>query len=164
MSRSCIPAVTTSSFISTLYYAGLALCFPFSQKACNALHMSLGNGFVTSEFLPFRVTSDFSAFQGLMPYEGHEGETVTRGLEHLEANCQQYYRYSCSHHSVMVVLPWIEVYIALCILSCKATRICSVKSRQISVLSSLVEAIFVVCAEHVHTVHLANGMTNLQMA
>ena len=31
--------------------------------------------------------------QGLIPLEGHEGETVTRGLERLEVNCQKYYRY-----------------------------------------------------------------------
>lgn len=30
--------------------------------------------------------------QGLQPMEGSEGETVTSGLEKLEANCQTYYR------------------------------------------------------------------------
>lgn len=29
--------------------------------------------------------------QGLVPLEGREGETVTKGLDTLEANCQQYY-------------------------------------------------------------------------
>ena len=27
-----------------------------------------------------------------MPLEGHEGETITKGLDTLEASCQQYYR------------------------------------------------------------------------
>ena len=30
--------------------------------------------------------------QGLVALEGHEGETVTKGLEHLKQNCEQYYR------------------------------------------------------------------------
>ena len=83
--------VTRRSFFSSTYYAGLTLFFSIRKKACRTLHI-LGNGFVTSYLF---------AFQGLMPFEGHEGETVTRGLEHLEANCQQYYRYPCSHHFVI---------------------------------------------------------------
>ncbi|KAL0051092.1 hypothetical protein WJX82_001747 [Trebouxia sp. C0006] len=38
------------------------------------------------------VLAGIKVDEGLVPFEGHEGETVTRGLEHLEANCQQYYR------------------------------------------------------------------------
>ena len=48
-----------------------------------------------------------------MPFEGHEGETVTRGLEHLEANCQQYYRYP-----LLLLCPKVK-YILLCA-SCRA--------------------------------------------
>ncbi|DBA99911.1 hypothetical protein WJX77_001277 [Trebouxia sp. C0004] len=38
------------------------------------------------------VLAGIKVDEGLVPFEGHEGETVTKGLEHLEANCQQYYR------------------------------------------------------------------------
>lgn len=41
--------------------------------------------------------------QGLVPLEGHEGETMTRGLEHLEVNCQEYYRYHTGSADVYYV-------------------------------------------------------------
>ena len=88
--------VTRCIFFSSTYYACLTLCFSIQSKSLQCTANLPANGF---------VTSDLFAFQGLVPFEGHEGETVTRGLEHLEANCQQYYRYPCSHHFVVALLP-----------------------------------------------------------
>lgn len=34
----------------------------------------------------------YAHVQGLQPMEGSDGETVTSGLDKLEANCQTYYR------------------------------------------------------------------------
>ena len=48
------------------------------------------------------VLTSASTLQGLTPLEGHDGETVTKGLEDLKSNCQQYYRCDQSNNRLVV--------------------------------------------------------------